>query len=93
MAHSQSKEYETAKRRNRNPDEDPAVAFQAEHTMIRLEHVAKHGHVTHCVKCGKKIPKARLKAIDTVWCIDCQKEYEAEEKRMRGPNWHKTKHL
>jgi RNA polymerase-binding transcription factor DksA len=35
---------------------------------------------THCVECGDDMPEAR-KAIGACRCVDCQREYEHEQKR------------
>ena len=83
-----SQRYKELQQRNRDLDEDPAIGFQAEHNMIRLEKRAAHGAVKNCETCGEEISPERLKACpETLWCLECVEDYEV----MKGKPWIKDK--
>lgn len=74
--------------RNKNLEVDPAIGFQAEYSMIRIEKYLRNGSTKICVSCGKKIPKIRLAACpETLWCKSCVEKYE----ERRGKPWTRFK--
>ena len=76
--------HELLTERNRNLSIDPAIGFQAEHTMIRIERFLRNGSPKNCVTCGAEISEGRRNACpETSWGVSCCETYDRE----RGKPW------
>ncbi|MGE5343838.1 MAG: TraR/DksA family transcriptional regulator [Candidatus Omnitrophota bacterium] len=64
-----------------------AMSSNYEATLAKIEEALKrieNGEFGDCVACGKEIPIGRLEVLPfTLYCIDCQNEFERRRKNWR----------